>query len=201
MTRRTTTNASQLDRLLRVAEEEGAIIDIDMGHVDVNGKTYRRAHIRVRDNKHAVSLLNAFARSDAAEDPEIRDLGIMFAQGAAQRAESDEQLARRLLAFVQENVVFTPEEGEKFRLSSLTLKIGAGDCDDSARLLAALSIASGIPARVVLVKNSQGEESHVAAQVYVNGGWSWAETTFPALFGEHPRAAAERLGLLRGDVS
>lgn len=192
---------SDIDRLLRVARSAGAYVGEPSGEAEVSGKMYRKATIAVRDNVHAVELLNALAESDASEDPKIRDLGHMFRLSAFRKKESTEQLARRILAFVQQTVTFAPEEGEKFRTSSLTLAMGAGDCDDSARVLASLSIAAGIPARMVLVRNSKGEETHVAAQQWVDGKWAWAETTFPAMWDEEPHVAAERLGLVRGDVT
>jgi transglutaminase-like putative cysteine protease len=192
---------SQLDRVLRVAIAHGAAVIDGDGEVEVSGHTYRKASITVRDNTHAVSLLNALAESDAAEDEKIRDLGRMFRDMALSNGLSDEQLARRLLAFVQQTVTFAPEDGEKFRTPSLTLTMGAGDCDDSARLIAALAMATGMPARVVLEKNSRGEESHVVAQIWHNEAWHYAEGTFAAMYGEHPREAAQRLGLIRSDVA
>ena len=191
---------SHIDRLLRVAREAGAFVGQPAGEVEVSGKVFRKATIAVTDNRHAVELLNALAESDAEEDPKIAELGRMFKQDAYRKGESTEALARRILAFVQQTVTFAPEEGEKFRTSSLTLSMGVGDCDDSSRALAAISIAAGIPARVVLVQNSRGEDTHVAAQQWVDSQWRWAETTFPALWGESPTDAAKRLGLMREDV-
>ena len=193
-------NYSQIDRLMRVAHKAGAKVESASGSVDMHGRTYVLATIYTKDNTHAVKLLNALAEDDAKEDKKIVELGRLFRENSASKKESIETLAKRIHQYVQSNIQFAPEEGEKFRLASLTLEMGSGDCDDSSHLLMSLSIASGIPARIVLVKNSKGEESHVAAQMWVDNKWQWAETTFPALFGESPHEAAQRLGLMRSDV-
>jgi hypothetical protein len=61
--------------------------------------------------------------------------------------------------------------------------------------VAALAMAGGLKAGVVGVPNSQGAVGHVAPVIHDGSGWHWAETTVDAAFGEHPRAAAKRLGL------
>lgn len=42
----------------------------------------------------------------------------------------------------------------------------------------------------------EDEPTHAVAQLCVDGRCQWAETTVDAFFGEHPLAAASRLGLL-----
>jgi hypothetical protein len=56
-------------------------------------------------------------------------------------------------------------------------------------------MAGGAKARVAGVANAHGKVGHVAPQLHDGARWWWAETTVPARFGEHPRAAAKRLGL------
>jgi hypothetical protein len=56
-------------------------------------------------------------------------------------------------------------------------------------------MAGGEKARIVGVSNAQGKVGHVAAVVFDGKHWCWAETTIDARFGEHPRAAAKRLGI------
>lgn len=74
-----------------------------------------------------------------------------------------------------------------------------GDCEDLSIALVSLALACGLPASVVWLDpmTSHSPQAHVAARVLVRGRWLWAEPTVPALLGEHPWRAAERLGLLR----
>lgn len=102
--------------------------------------------------------------------------------------------AARLLAAVQRRVRFEHESRETFRSPKATWLRGAGDCDDSAVLVAALASAAGLPAELVPM-GAGGEPTHVAARIL----GEWAETTIPgALLGEHPSAALARLGASSG---
>jgi len=94
--------------------------------------------------------------------------------------------------YVQTHVRFRDEVVETFASPQVTLRSGAGDCDDSERVLVTLSRALGYPARFVYFL-TDGQPVHVTAQVFHCGAWRWAETTLPAWFGEHPFAALRRL--------
>jgi hypothetical protein len=115
------------------------------------------------------------------------------------RAPSDRAFARAVHAFILEQVAFVREHGEVFSSPSYTLAAGGGDCDDHARVAFALLRAGGVPARLAFMHRAGAAgPSHVLAQALVDGEWQWLETTVPAEFGEHPYAAAARLGLLKG---
>lgn len=87
-------------------------------------------------------------------------------------------------------------------ISPLTgLPKGAGDCEDTSVLFAALALAvplvSGIPmgAHVQWLDQPGDPQNHVAASVTLPTGALWVETTLPgARIGEHPYAALRRLG-------
>ena len=89
------------------------------------------------------------------------------------------------------------------------MAIGAGDCDDHARLVKALGLAANIPAelcfcdeRNVYVCEDELEKRHGAPEpVHVTAklAGEWAETTIAADFGEDPYEALDRLELETGE--
>lgn len=148
----------------------------------------------------AARLLLAAAAEDA-RTAGARDLALELRAGS-----DDETFARRVFDFVRERVAFVRESGEVFAASWYTLAVGAGDCDDHARLAYALLAAGGVPARLAFLYKPASARlgpSHVVAQAGVGGAWRWLETTIGAEFGEEPFRAAERLGLRlrRSDIA
>ncbi|NUO51550.1 MAG: hypothetical protein HOV80_22060 [Polyangiaceae bacterium] len=144
-------------------------------------------------NLGAVPLLARRATRDA-RTPFVRKLAARLTRGA-----TGELAAARLLAGVQARVRFVRDASERYGVDTFTpakttwLR-GYGDCDDSAPLLAALGLASGLPAELVAMSpDGDPDPSHVAAKL----AGIWTETTLRARVGEHPYAAARRLGVLR----
>jgi hypothetical protein len=143
----------------------------------------------------AARYLLELARRDA-RDPVI----VRLAKRARELAPDDLGFARALYFFVQKAIRFEREKGEVFQSGPVTLRRGAGDCDCHARLMLALLLAGGMRARLAFLHRGEGP-IHVLAQVHLSGGWVWLETTVKgAHFGEHPVAAARRLGVIRRDV-
>lgn len=183
--------------MLRVARVAGCVIEQGpLEPIEVAGELVYAAKIRCRDNTHAVRLLNAFADDDARNDLEL----VRFVHAMNIASESAEIKARTIHRFVKEHVSFSEEAGEKFRLPSLTLRLGTGDCDDTAHLIASMAMAMGLGARILLLPNARGQMTHVVAQIGYGGSWKWAEATFDADFDEEPHDAARRLGIMRSDV-
>ncbi len=141
------------------------------------------------DNAGAIRFLNRAAELDAG-DPTVRDLALRL------HAAHPNDFAPAVQAFVQRSVRFLREARETFQHALYTLSHAGGDCDDHARTVVALLRAVGERAQIVGVPNSRGQIVHVAPIVWDGKGWKWVETTVRAAFGEHPRAAAKRLGLL-----
>lgn len=115
-----------------------------------------------------------------------------------------------LLAWVQSAVRFEHEDTETFQSPLASFQNGFGDCDDSERVFVVLSRAAGWRARFVYFTQG-GQPAHVTAQVFDTSprpggppgtpkGWTWAETTIAAKYGEHPFAAAKRIGIKRVDL-
>lgn len=163
----------------------------------VTAETAGGATLACPDGWAAARLLAALVPFDA-QLPAIRLLAARLWQATAP---STEAYARAVHAWVCQNVPFFTERVETFIRPDL-LAVGAytGDCDDHARLVAALLEAGGVRSRLVVLARST--PSHVTAQAWIGlGGWVWLETTVRAAFGEHPYRAAVRLGVTRRDIS
>jgi len=148
-------------------------------------------HVECPTHGAKVLLLANLAELDSRQ-PSI----IQLARSIA--AETDHTLpaiARALLEFVGERVDFLPEPVELFRPADRILEDGIGDCDCSARAYLALARAAGLEAGLATLGDPP---THVAPVVHLGerAGWAWAETSVRgAELGEHPIAAARRLGI------
>jgi transglutaminase-like putative cysteine protease len=163
---------------------------VAIGVRDTSVGPYVAARLSFGDPWGAARFLVAISAEDA-ETPGARDLALSLGAGRPGFVEA-------AFRYVQRSVVFAREAGEVFQQGSYTLAIGAGDCDDQARLLYAVLVAGGARARLVfLTRPGATGPVHVVTQACVAGAWQWLETTIAARMGEAPYAAAERLGLLR----
>jgi hypothetical protein len=143
----------------------------------------------------AARYLLELARGDA-RDPDI----VRLARRMRQLAPRDRDFAGCVHAFVQKYIRFARERGEIFQAAPITLRRAVGDCDCHARLVFALLLAGGLRPRLAFL-HRDGGPIHVLVQVHHAGAWVWLETTVKgARFGEHPVAAARRLGVIRSDV-
>lgn len=168
----------------------------ELAPVTVAGVEYPRFRVLARDNEHCVQVFNALARQDA-DAPAVRELAARFVactRGMGPTV-AERYLAERIHRFVRETVKFQAEEDETSRPPGLTFALGAGDCDEHAGLVCALGWSAGLRARVVGIRDASGDITHVCAVLGVGGVSYWAETTVDAHFGEHPKAAARRLGM------
>jgi Transglutaminase-like superfamily len=137
-------------------------------------------------------FLQELAQGDASADP--------FPRALLRELGKDRATAGpRIQAYAQSRVRFTPEEIETFITPTALVRMGAGDCDDSSRLVVSLARAVGLPARFVYFVQD-GQPAHVTAQICDGRKWRWAEATIAARYDEHPFAAMKRLGLKRADL-
>lgn len=151
-----------------------------------DGETAQRCECQ--DTPAKVEYLDKQAHAYAAH-PAVRRQAELAASGARSPLEQ----INLLHAWVRDNVLYTGEFLETFTAPDALLRTRAGDCDDSAPLLAAMLLALGFTARVAKPR----ELPHVAAQVLWLGRWWWLETTMPgAEPGEHPIDAGRRLLLV-----
>lgn len=161
----------------------------------------KRARYRVvcDNNIQAIELFDLWARDEGVNDWEIADLGARIKRAVDARPTHDDRrlmLAIEIQQFVQEHMRFQQEPGETSRSSSVTLALGAGDCDEAASLVCALDVAAGLDGHVRGIARSDGEIVHAVGSVTIDGREYWQEASVPARFGEHPRDAAKRMNIV-----
>ncbi len=108
-------------------------------------------------------------------------------------------------AYVKDRVRYLHGAEQRWATPLRTLLGGYGDCGNSSRLIIAMGRFYGVPARLRVFTKTEREPgvlgrpytypAHVAAELGDEGRWAWAEAVVPADFGEHPLAAARRLGI------
>jgi Transglutaminase-like superfamily len=150
----------------------------------------------------AARLLNELTEEDGA-DPIVREWSLDILAATSRELGEDlggptlspellDAYARALWDNVQTQIKFRHERKETFQSARLTMRLGAGDCDDHARLLVALAIAGGLEAELVFLE-ADDQPAHVVGLIKGSDGWYWAETTIDARFGEPPLEALDRL--------
>jgi Transglutaminase-like superfamily len=150
----------------------------------------------------AARLLQTLSDEDAS-DPFVRAWSLEILQATAAELgleESGPTLSSELLdayaqslhANVQEHIRFLHEPKETFQSARVTMLLGAGDCDDHARLLYSLARAGGLDAQLLFFEEDE-QPIHVVTKLRDSIGWQWAETTLDARYGEEPFEALERL--------
>jgi transglutaminase-like putative cysteine protease len=93
--------------------------------------------------------------------------------------------ARRLFNFVRDQIRYVKDiEGvETLHTAETVLRLGAGDCDDKAILLAALLLSIGHTPRFKAVAFETDNYSHVWTQDFLDGAWVDMEPTELVGFG------------------
>jgi hypothetical protein len=159
----------------------------------------------------AADLLADLSEEDAS-DPAVRAWALALLRAAALASgyamggpaippALADAFLRTVHANVQGQIRFVREKRETFQAAPVTMALGAGDCDDHARLVHALVRSVLLPSRLYFYAKDE-QPVHVVARVGLPR--QWAETTIPAEFGEEPFAAYRRLvaaGLLEPDRS
>jgi hypothetical protein len=150
--------------------------------------------VYVRDSWDAARLLCALAAEDA-NDPDVA----LYNAGRRLLPEQIQQDVRQRVRFVR-------TKWQAFARPTVTLERGYGVCVDSARAVCALASVNGYRSRLHFFSSYDASEArirlaHVAAEILdprwgPQGRWMFAEVTIAAAYGEHPKLAAERLGIM-----
>ncbi len=137
------------------------------------------------DDRGRVAALRQIAL-EAGRDPRMATVAVAVCKAAGAPPRGYEKQAAALLRFVQERVYYVNEPGERLQDPFYTLKVGYGDCDDMALLLAALAESMRLPWRLTtsgtapsagrprMVRWSEGEPyppNVKWAHIYVRLGW------------------------------
>lgn len=102
-------------------------------------------------------------------DPRIANVAVSILRKAGVKPRDYEGQAKALLRWVQENVYFVNEPGERIQDPIRTLKVRYGDCDDMSILLAALFESLNLPWRFVqsgVLVNADGSKTKLR---YIEG--------------------------------
>jgi hypothetical protein len=144
------------------------------------------AEVDCPSNFEKVTMLDNLAWHDARYDRRIRKLARLIVRTLPDTR--PETIGRAIHRAVLGRVRYVGEGIDDFQKAWDTWEFGLGDCDDSARLVAALARSVGVKAEIVGFLDPSGEPRHVAARV----AGRWADASLPTAYGEHPRAALSR---------
>lgn len=179
------------------------LLDVPVHDLTLDGR--RTVTIRSWPSVAAkVAFLARLAVADA-QRPDVRELARVLGSPG------------EVHAWVRDRIAYENEALESLETAPYTLARRLGDCDAQAELVAALVVALGGSARLLPVGGVPDDPAHLVAVVRDGGGlaeagawqpldapappgWTWAETTVRATWGESPAAAVARLGALRRDL-
>lgn len=124
---------------------------------DLDGRLYRVEGFERWPVVKRIAWLRNYVQ-DVSRDPAIarKAVSILKAAGAEVRDYKAQWAA--LLAWVQKNIYYVNEPGERFQSPQYTLTEKHGDCDDLAILLASLGHSIRLPFRFVISGKSRHEE-------------------------------------------
>lgn len=138
------------------------------------------------------------------ERPELRLLVTRVLNHARVRSKNHLQEAKTIFRYIVRRVRYQkdPVDLETVQSPTVTLDLGAGDCDDLSGLVAGLALAVGIPARFRVVGYGENELVHIFPELFAGGRWWPADATEPSRgFGWRPkRFPVERVYDLNGEV-
>jgi len=173
---------------LNVGGVQARRVDLDAA------KTYHLPAWGETSDPKRIAILRRIALS-AGRDPRVATVAIGILRDNGVKPRDYHNQARALLKFVQHRIYYANEPGERLQDPAYTLRVGYGDCDDMALLLAALCESIRLPWKFVisgrrgdrLVRWVEGDRYSPArwAHIYLTIGnkpfaptkWSFAEPT------------------------
>lgn len=84
-------------------------------------------------------------------DPKIATLAVQILKKAGAKPRQFQKQAAALLKWVQDNIYYVNEPGERLQDPLYTLKVGYGDCDDMTIVLYSLARSIRLPVKLVIV--------------------------------------------------
>jgi len=120
--------------------------------------------------------------------PELRLLALEILKQGNLSSRDKIGASEALYGFVKSRIRFVndPLGVETVQEPAVTLRLGAGDCDDHSALMAALARAIGVPARFVVIGADPEHFRHIYPELNIAGKWLSADTTSPRPFGKAP---------------
>jgi hypothetical protein len=164
-------------------------------NLDQTTKTYHLPEWKSKNDAARMRALREIAMK-GGRDPDIATLAVNIVRDAGVQPRDYKGQAAALLNWVQSQIYYINEPGERLQDPVYTLKVRYGDCDDMAILLASLYEACRLPWRYVLSGRSpanklvrwvegtpkkQAKWSHIYVIVgyppYTPKKWFYAEPT------------------------
>jgi|TARA_R110000751_G_scaffold242845_1_gene343105 hypothetical protein len=118
-------------------------------NLDQTTKTYHLPTWKSKDDAARIRALREISLK-GGRDPDIATLAVNIIRDAGVQPRSYKAQAAALLSWVQSQIYYINEPGERLQDPVYTLKVRYGDCDDMAILLASLYEACRLPWRYVL---------------------------------------------------
>lgn len=118
-------------------------------NLDQTTKTYHLPSWKSKDDATRIRALREIAMR-GGRDPDIATLAVNIIRDAGVQPRNYKGQAAALLHWVQHQIYYINEPGERLQDPVYTLKVRYGDCDDMAILLASLYEACRLPWRYVL---------------------------------------------------
>ena len=189
--------------LLAAADRAGLRV-VSLERVPTADGRWALASLMEFDDPWAAARLLVELSKEDATDPIVREWALTIQKACAEEmgeigpTRSPQLIActaAAIQANVQAQILFVHERKETFQSARETIALGAGDCDDHARLVLALALAANIPLSDLVFFEEDDQPVHVAPVML----GEWAETTIAAHFGEHPYEALARLEVETGE--
>lgn len=144
---------------------------IHYGKLDLFPDT-KRLQVPLPDGDRGIAVTIGFMRQAALwgqADPQVRQLALEIVAGVPNRDTAGEINA--IYQWVKSNIAFRGELDETVQTPEVTIKFGAGDCDDHAVLVAALLGAIGYQWQFKTVGiYGQSDFTHVYTEIYDGDG-------------------------------
>lgn len=146
-------------------------------------------------------LIRQLAVHGAVHETAIRETAIALVRGLPRSAHFER--IERLHQFVRDSIDYVREPVEMLHPATVTLNMGAGDCDDHVILLGALAWSIKYPFIIEPVGDAGNPYHYTAAIGFPQTDeptgdeattWVPTETTARAFTGEHVHDAVARLG-------
>jgi len=129
--------------MLNVGGVKARRVDLD------SAKTYHLPAWGETSDPKRIAILRRIALS-GGRDPRVATVAIGILRDNGVQPRDYHNQARALLKFVQHRIYYANEPGERLQDPAYTLRVGYGDCDDMALLLAALCESIRLPWRFVI---------------------------------------------------
>ena len=107
-----------------------------------------------KSDPNRIKLLRQVAET-GAQNPRVAELAVRIFRSRGVQPREYERQAAALLDWIQKNVYYVNETGEKLQSVEYTLEKRQGDCDDLAITLAAMAESVRLPWRFVLSGNTK----------------------------------------------